>query len=104
MAQLHGLHGQGHTLRLSGVEGRRFGGAGGTECAGAGAHLPAYHERGGAVRPALPAVRALRLPAHRDEPLLPDEVVQLAELLPMGQGNLQPGRLVLCGGAHAWTL
>ena len=40
----------------------------------------------------------------KDETLPADEVIQLAELLPTGQGNLQPRGLVLCGGAHAWTL
>src|SRR6185437_5927345 len=98
--QPHLLHRLRHPQRLEWIVERRLAGLHVAEAAAACAGVAEDHERGRAALPALADVGAGRLAADRVQPLVLDQVVQLAVARATGRRHLEPGGLALAERQH----
>ncbi len=94
MLQLHSYHRFGHALRLVVFQSERFRRCHRAKSARPRATITGNHERGGALAPAFPAIRALRAFANGMESQIGNERLGRKENRIRRQSDFDPGRLM----------
>ena len=94
MLELHPPHRFGHALRFVFLQGERLRGADRAKAARARATIARDHDRGCALAPAFPAVRALRALADRVQAQIRNERLGGEENRIRRQPHFDPGRLL----------